>query len=157
MEHLKQYILTVVAAAVVCGLVLGLTGKRGTMGAVTKLLCGLFLSVTVISPFLGSELLDFSSYEDFWRTEADYHASYGVQTAAQSTREIIKDDCEAYILDKAISLGADIQVQITLSPDDPPVPQEITVTGSASPYARQALKRIIKEDMGISEENQQWI
>ena len=156
MEDIKQYILTIVSASVICGLILSLTGKKGTVGAVTKLLCGLFLSVTVISPFLGSNLLDFSSYESIWQAEADYHASLGVDSADKRAREIIKDNCEAYILDKAVSLGADIQVQITLSRENPPVPQGITVTGSASPYARQAIKKLIEADIGISEENQLW-
>lgn len=156
MEHLRQYILAVVAAAILCGLVLTLTGKKSAIGAVAKLLCGLFLSLTLIAPLSGADLLDFASYENFWDYEAEFHAASGRERASDEIKSIITEQCQAYILDKAASLGADIQVKIQLSQDDPPVPWEILVTGNISPYGKSVLKKAIANELGIPEERQIW-
>lgn len=156
MENLKQYILAVVAASVLCGLILTLTGKKSTTGPVIKLLCGIFLSLTLIVPLSGPDLLDFTSYENFWSNEAEHYASFGQESASVEVGSIITEQCQAYILDKAASLGADIQVQIKLSQDEPPTPWEIHVTGSISPYAKGILKKTIIDELGIPEERQIW-
>lgn len=157
MEHLRQYILAVVAAAILCGLVLTLTGKKSTTGTLAKLLCGLFLSLTLIAPLSGPDLLDFSSYENFWKNEAEFHAASGQESASDEVKSIITERCQAYILDKAASHGADIQVKIQLSKEDPPVPWEILVTGNISPYGKSVLKKAIVNELGIPEERQTWI
>lgn len=156
MEHIRAYILAVVAAAILCGLVLTLVGKKSTTGAVIKLLCGLFLSLTLIVPLSGPGLLDFSSYESFWENEAQYYASAGQESALDQIETIITEQCQAYILDKAASLGANIQVVIRLSEEDTPVPWEVTVTGNISPYGKSVLKKWIADELGIPEERQIW-
>ena len=49
MEALRQYVISVVAAAMLCGIVVRLfpNGSGKQMG---KLICGLFLAYTVLSP-----------------------------------------------------------------------------------------------------------
>ena len=79
------------------------------------------------------------------------------RAAAQEQAKIIKEQSQAYILDKAVSLGADISVAVTVSETTPPTPIEITVKGAVSPYVKTVLKDYLKEQFGIPEEAQKWI
>ena len=43
MESIRDYLLSVTAAALICGIISSLTGKSSNIPKVLKLLCGLFL------------------------------------------------------------------------------------------------------------------
>ena len=58
-------------------------------------------------------------------------------------------------MDKAHSLGADIQVEVMLSNEQYPVPKQVRLKGDVAPYARTQLIKFL-EELGISEENQIW-
>jgi hypothetical protein len=60
-------------------------------------------------------------------------------------------------MDKARSYGAEIQVEITLSQEDPPVPKGCTITGEISPFVKQQLQKVLTNELMIPEENQRWI
>ena len=61
MEALRQYVISVVAAAMLCGIVVWLF-PIGSGKQVGKLICGLFLAYTVLSPI---SRVDFSNLPDF--------------------------------------------------------------------------------------------
>ena len=61
MEALRQYVISVVAAAMLCGIVVRLF-PNGSGRQVGKLICGLFLAYTVLSPI---SRVDFSKLPDF--------------------------------------------------------------------------------------------
>ena len=68
----------------------------------------------------------------------------------------IKSRTQAYILDKAMALELQLQVEVVLSEDEIPVPEEVRLAGKASPYAKARLQQIIKEDLGIDKEHLIW-
>ena len=70
--------------------------------------------------------------------------------------QFIKERTQSYILDKAQSLNAVLDVEVTLSDDEIPVPVKVCITGKVSPYARGRLENLIIEDLGIEKENQIW-
>ena len=78
----------------------------------------------------------------------------GEDYVALRRREGICERLEAYILDKAAALGADVSVRFTL--DDQDLPRTVTLTGSCTPAQKQALARVLAEDLGIPEERQIW-
>ena len=103
MEALRQYVISVVAAAMLCGIVVRLfpNGSGKQMG---KLICGLFLAYTVLSPI---SRVDFSKLPDFslrYMDDAEDAAAMGENLARDSMADIIKEETEAYILDKAADL-----------------------------------------------------
>ena len=153
MEALRQYVLSVVTAALVCGIATELF-PNGRGKQVIKLLGGLFLAYAVLSPVSRgdfSEILDFPySYEE----EAAAAAGVGENLARESMADIIKAETEAYILDKAADLRAEVTVEVTVNEEN--VPSKVTITGEASPYARRQLQDAIESDLGIPKENQQW-
>ena len=156
MDSVTKYLLSVAAAAIISGILSSLIGKSSAVGSLIKLLCGLFLAVTVIAPLAQIRLDDFTNYLDGLSLEANAYTGEGKDIAAKETTAIIKSNLEAYILDKAESLGLDITVSVTLNNEYPYLPQSVTVTGNTSPYARQCLSTYIENDLAIPEDRQTW-
>lgn len=156
MEGVREYLLSVTAAAMLCGIVSGLTGEKSSLAGLTKLISGLFLCFTVIAPFADIRISELADYASDILADGEQAAQDGEEYSAQALRQIICDETRAYIMDKARTYGVEIEVQVELSRNDPPVPEGCTITGSISPYVRQQLKKILVNDLDIPEENQTW-
>lgn len=157
MDDIRQYLLSVVSAAVISALAINVIGKKGIYASVVKLLAGLFLSITVISPWAKLQIGDLSSYLDNLELDAADVIAKGEYMAADAAGTIIKDQLEAYILDKASAIGIQVKVEVVLTDTDPPVPCSVTISGAASPYAKQRLQQMIADELGIPKENQSWM
>ena len=75
----------------------------------------------------------------------------------EAIAKVIKDQIESYILAKAADLGAEISVVLLFEENNWYQPERVTISGSASPFARNQLKSYIATDLGIPEESQIWI
>lgn len=156
MTMLREYLIGVVAAALICCLVKALAGEKGTAAAVIKMLCGVYLCVSVAAPLGQFRISDLSDIAKDYQQSGQEAASYGEKLSAEAMAGIIKAETEAYILDKATSLDADIRVEVILSDISPYEPCAVTVTGKVSPYARTVLSGILETDLGIGKESQKW-
>lgn len=156
MGWVKQYILSVVAAAIICAIIKTLADGKSTPSYIIKLLAGLFLALTVVAPVAKLELVDITDYIQNFQASADAAVQSGVTYSAAELSAIIKSSAQAYILDKAQSLGAEIVAEVYLNDDLPPVPCAVTLKGQVSPYVKQRLTQCIADDLGIAEENQKW-
>lgn len=87
--------------------------------------------------------------------DAEDAAAMGENLARDSMADIIKEETEAYILDKAADLHANLRVEVAVGEDN--LPAAVTIFGEASPYARRQIQAMIANDLGISKENQKWI
>lgn len=152
----KEYIFTVLTAAVICGCITFFFGKKKTYGKLISMLCGLFMVITVISPWTNMDFSNVFSFADSINTDGTNIARSGQENAYNALSAIIIDACEAYILEEAKNLGADIQITVTLSEDEYPVPQKIAIEGNVSPYAKAKLTTMIEGDVGIPKERQIW-
>ena len=150
MNGLTQYILTVVAAAMLVGILQSLAGQ-GTMGTLTKLLGGVFLALTMLSPVLKLERPDPAEWFADLALYGESMAAEGTALAADAKEDIIRFQVEAYILDKA---DADLAVSVEL--DGEGVPCGVTLTGDISPRTKAQLSRMLEDDLGLGEEVQQW-
>lgn len=149
--------LGIIAAALVCALVTRLVKDKGPAGASVKLITGLFMVFTVVSPLTGLSLSGIDIWTGEFTDTAALIASEGERYSAEAVAAVIKTRTEAYILDKALALELQLQVEVVLSEDDIPVPAMVRISGKASPYARAMLQQIIEEDLQIDKENQIWI
>lgn len=156
MEDIRQYILTVVAASVFCAIVQTLFPEKNTGGTLIRLVCGIFLCFVVVSPVSTIDLGELPEVFDEMNADGKEAAATGENMAEESVRTRIKQQTEAYILDKATALGADITVEVTLDGGSLPVPASIRVFGSVSPDARRELETILEQELGIDKENQLW-
>ncbi len=156
MESVREYLVGVTCAALLCGILCSLSDEKQTGGAVVRLLCGVFLCLTLVSPLSRVRLreLDISRWD--LTGEAREAADLGTEYARQAEAAIIKSRTEAYILDKARQYDLDLTVEVRLSPEDPQVPEWAVLTGSISPYAKRQLQHMMESDLGIPKENQQW-
>lgn len=156
MGGLHQYLLSIVAASIVSALAIQIVGNKGTYSALIKLLVGIFLSITVISPIAKVRISDIPSHMEEFQAEADIAVSDGTAWANSELTTIIKQRSETYILDKATSIGAELAVDITLSDTEIPTPVAVDIQGKIGPYAKQRLQQIISDNLGIAKENQRW-
>lgn len=157
MDSIRQYLLTITAAAIFCGVIIAIIGKKGANAAILKLLTGLFMAVTVVSPWTKFDFSNLQNFTDSISADAQSVVGQGEELAQNQMGQIITQQTQAYILDKAVALGLDLVVQVELNGDNPPVPSAVTITGAASPYARSVLCQYIESNLAIPEENQLWI
>lgn len=155
METLREYVLSVATAGILCGILKSILGEKGAAGGAVKLICGLFLAFTVIRPIANVHLSDFALFTSSVSQDAQEAVSRGESLARESRMDIIKAETEAYILDKAKALNVIIQAEVTVS--DEGIPEGARITGQWSPYARVQLAQVLAEELGIAKENQTWI
>ncbi len=154
MGGLGQYMISVAAAAVICGVVSKLT--EGSWKEMLRLLCGLVLTVTVLRPLAGANPEEWLELPFSYSNSARAIAQSGENMAREAMADIIKSEAEAYILDKAAALNADITVEVIVADEGEPVPAAVRIRGQASPYARRRLESIVQTELGIGKEDQQW-
>lgn len=157
MEAIGQYIVSVAAAAILCGILKAILPGKGAASAVLGLICGLFLAFTTIRPLAQVELGDLPVLSNAYWEDAGEVSAEGEKIATAAMEDIIKTQTEAYILDKARSFGAELTVELTLSGGSIPTPSAVRLEGNISPYAKTCLERVLEDELGISKEDQLWI
>lgn len=157
MGGLGGYILSVGAAALITGILNGMTDPRSTSGVLTKMACGLFLMIVMIKPVVGLELEDLADLAEPYAEASAASVDYGEELAGEALRERIRQQTQAYILDKAGSYGAELEVSVTVADGQMPVPESVMLKGDISPYAKTMLQEMMISDLGIPKERQKWI
>ena len=120
-------------------------------------LCGVFLTITAIRPLLSFQISDISNVSWPYHTEAEKITTDALQEAEEARDTIIIDQLQAYIMDKAASLGAQIDVEILLTEENNSLPCGVILKGNISPYGKKRLAEILESDLGIKREAQQWM
>lgn len=156
-SNIGQYILSVITASFVSSIILRISGKNGKTASVMKMLCGVFLICTVISPWLEIHIDDLNYLFKDSAYDVETAVAAGQDTAQEEMREIIKQKVEAYISTKASQLKADVRAEVIMSKEDPMLPEGARLTGPVSPHARRSLTQYIADELGIPEEKQIWI
>ena len=156
MDEIKQYLLSVTAMALLCGIATTLVSNKNSVGTLLKFLCGLIMTITLIMPITNIDLRNSFRIFDDLTVDANGYVSDGTTFAFSQKSEIINQHAEAYILDKATSMNVTLDVEVLLCDTDPPVPKSVSLSGNISPYCKMQLSQIICEDLGIPEEQQIW-
>lgn len=156
MEDMKQYILTIVSVAVLSSVLLKLLNDKSSAYKLIKLMCGIIMVLTIVSPWTKVTIDDYLEGFEWVKRDAAAVQEEGEILVQQQLKESITERTEAYILDKAALLGADISVSITCTTSDVPVPISVELSGNASPYAKSRLRQILISDVGIPEDKQIW-
>lgn len=150
-----QYIISVVAAALLCGLLTGFMKDCGVK-KLLKLLCGIFLTFTVIHPIAEFSIPELPDLGNIYE-EAEEAVEEGKRFTEDSITDIITAQSEAYILDKAKVMEVFLTVEVaTSSVDGFPVPESVVLEGEISPEKKRLLSQIITDELGIPKENQVW-
>lgn len=152
-----QYVLSVVAVSILCGLIQVLAGKEGVHSGVVKMMTGVVLTVAVFSPVTKVEFTNLEDYIDTMESMRDTAVWDGELRADDSLRDIITEKTRTYIMDRAAELGATLQVEVSLNSEELPTPDTVTISGEISPYVKQQLTQIIQKELGIPKERQEWM
>ena len=156
MEWIKEYLLSIIAAGVICGISSSLIPKNTSSAVIIKMLGGIFLAITLIAPLAKIRLDDFGVYWDHITADAEALVQDGSTATKDELASVIKQELESYILDKADELGLSLQVTIVMDQEDPPMPQKVKISGAISPYQQKRLSEWIAKELGVTEAQQVW-
>ena len=154
MKMLPEIILKIVAVFLICGALSQFSGNTGKK--ILRLSGGVIVTVLLLQAFLRMEPDVFLN-----QMLPDLHAAQeavdaGVKMAEDSKSDIIKEACEAYILDKAEVLGLSLSVEVVLEEKDLQAPAEVYLMGTWNQVQRQQLSVLIAQELGIPEVAQHW-
>ena len=155
MGKLGEYIVCVCCAALLCGIVNAMMPK-GTTREILKLVGGLFLAFTVISPIRDVEFPDLSRMTTTLQEEVSQAVARGEEMARQAAADSIKKELEAYILDKAQSLRLQIRVQLKLE-EETLHPASVSIIANVSPSAKEEMEYWLCRELGLTKEDITWI
>lgn len=156
MEVVGEYIIRIFIASAVCSVLPSFLSETSSKGII-KIICGIFMTVTIISPILNIDFNYIANHlEQFDIYGSVAAAEQGVQDANLAQERLINERVTAYILDKAESLQMSIDVDLIMSDEPPLIPYSILIHGDYSPYSRKVLTAYLSEEIGIPEERQQW-
>ena len=156
MENIRQYIFSLVCMAILCGIVPEFFESNSTRKKLLKFVTGLIMMIVVITPLIRKEKPEFQWQMGEFRNEVQHALSAGQEQADGMLRQIISQQTQAYILDKATSMGAELSAEVMLSDDEMPTPESVVLTGTASPYLRTQVTNMIVTDLAVSEDKIQW-
>lgn len=153
MAALGTYIVSVSAGAILCGIILAVVPEGGCRNTI-RLLCGVFLTLTALSPVKELQLPDWEGYMTAYLQEGEQLAELGQDRASNTLEELIKQQTQSYILDKASRLGFSPDVTVALEEG---IPKTAIIQGDYNDQQKSAMERILTEELGIAKECQQWI
>lgn len=154
MEHVRSYLIGMICAAMAVA-ILSAVLKDGAVKRAVMLVGGLVLLMAVLTPIVKADLDKFGQYLSQVELQTDALTSGITVDNKELMAEIIRDKTEAYILDKAASLDAEIEVQVTVATDaDYPYPDGATITGILNAGQKNSLQAYLRDSLAIPEERQ---
>lgn len=156
MEEIRTYILSVTAAALLCAIAGAVLGNKGTIAGILKLISGVVMACVVIQPLGEKITLNMKDYIHMLEVQASYAAQTGLDASKEELEERITQQTRTYILDKAAELDVELCVEVLLDDSNIPVPVGVILYGDASPYAKNTLQDMIRDELGIPMEAQVW-
>lgn len=147
---MSDYLMRLVCAAIVCAVIRAAAGEGQGL---RKLICGLYLALTVLSVPFDPELPQLDP--DHIAREAEAAVREGTQQADSIRQTIIIEAYEAYIWNKAAGADPDLGIRVELAEDH--TLETVTLTGRAAPLDQERLTGELARELGIGEEDITWI
>ena len=153
MEAVRAWLTSLVLVSLLLSVAQSLI-PEGTLRRAASFTGGLILLFALLRPVLGADLehleLDFDRYQAAVEERQEELAD----TQTEAMASIIAEQTEAYILDKAGELGAEVTVRVETRTggDGVPVPWSAELTGARS----EALASALETELGIPAERQVW-
>ncbi len=154
MGSLKDYLIAVCCAAVLCAILKQIVGHGKVSGGMLHFLSGLFVVICIISPWKDFTLQDLEKYNPFQTNEVNVYVESGKQITQNQINEIIIEKTEAYILEKAKTMNVQVGVRVELSAEG--IPECSQITGKLSNSEKDELSAFLLNEIGIQREMQLW-
>ena len=153
-DWIREWIFSLTGTALVCAAAQRLT-PEGRVKSVLRLVCAVAMAAALFSPLLDHALDAYPLELARYRAQADALAEEGTALRRELDRGIIEREMEAYILDKADALGAEIggaAVALRWSTEGVWLPESAQLTGRF----HAGLSRAIEAELGIPRGAQVW-
>jgi len=157
-ELIRIWVLGLTGAAFLAAIAMTLTPK-GRPRSVVGLVAGLVTVVALIAPILEFDYAAFAQNVSGFEVSLEARTEEWELQQERLTSLIIRERSEAYILDKAESLGLvglDIEVATARSPDGWHYPYRVWVSGTYTSSQQRALSEFLAGTFGIPAERQYW-
>ncbi|MEG0777491.1 MAG: stage III sporulation protein AF [Oscillospiraceae bacterium] len=157
-ELFGEWIRAIAGAALIASVAISLTPSGKTKN-VLRLICGVVLIIAMISPVIKPNMPAISMDMAKYRQNADELLKKAEESTNNLSRSIIEQESEAYILDKAQSMGIAINsVCVTAKWGDEGYwyPNEIEIVSNISPGEKNRLSNSIEAELGVSKDRQYW-
>ena len=156
MEVVRGYLLRLTAGAFLSAGLLALIPK-GTSKKAAAVLCGLVMLLLALTPLaqLDYDVLS----EAISRLELEKEeARTGIEIRNQElVARIISGRVQAYILDKAASLGLTVTVELEMETRAAtPYPKAVMIHGETTPAQKQQLQQYLEQTFAIPVQRQVW-
>lgn len=153
MLSLRQNAYTLILAALICGVLLSIV-HNCRQEALIRLVCGMFLMTLLISSWTNMTWRqDISVFQDAQQNSQTY-VKEGAEIARQKQVQIISEQLEAYIIEKAMEMNAEIIPVVTIGEDL--LPDYVQIKGKIEPDIKETLSEVMEHDLNISKERQLW-
>ena len=151
MEHVRQWLTSIVTVSLLLSVIQSLV-PQGSLRRVSSFLGGLVLLAILLAPLLG---LDFAGLEvPDWQKETEEVRRKLEAEEESALAAGMAGQTEAYISDKAASLGltAEVRVETVAGADGVPVPWRVEVEGGYT----EELAQWMETEVDIPRERQVW-
>ena len=155
-ELLRQWIMGLCAASIITACAQTIT-PSGAVKKVLRLVCGLVLTLVLVSPLGKPDLESYALSLAAYRERVAALTEELSETEKRLDRVYIEEGCAAYILDEAHALGLEGRVEVRAKwRDDCWVPWEVRLHMNRSEEQRRRLSACITGELGIAEERHYW-
>lgn len=151
---IRSWLSGLIGAAIFCALASELTPK-GSVRRVQSALCGIVMVSALLMPLLRIDFADYALNLAQSREETEAVTQRADEVSRELNRRSIETELEAYILDKAQTLGAQVQnvsVSVRWSTEGVWYPVSAELNGEY----HAGLANLIEGELGISKADQSW-
>lgn len=152
MTFFQNYLLSLTAASLLTGLCQSVM-PPGTVKRVSAFTCSLLLFVVMARPLLQ---MDYALLLSRWESASAalaVHDETLEQTSYSLTQQLIVEQLEAYIQDKAEEKGIRCEAAVFCREENGlPVPDSVEVHGAVKETERETLMKLMEEELGIERE-----
>ncbi len=150
MEGVRNWLLTVIAASVLCALAEGLMPVGAVKGA-GRFTCAMVLLCAILSPVAGLDLERGRGWLEGYLERLEEERTVLRQQVDAGTKVIIEEKYAAYIVDKAAEKGITCTVRVKCEAGEAGIyiPDWVEVGGVLEQRERERLAELIEEDLGV--------
>lgn len=146
------------ALSILCGVAVSITPEGGAK-RVIGILSSAILIIAIITPLKDFDFENYALELARYREQEAELTAKGEEINERLNRLVIEQECQAYIMDKAIEIGFEVkEAKVTLqwSTEGVWVPFSAEISGEATPEERLRLGESIKAGLGIPPERVVW-
>lgn len=155
---MSSWIYSIICTAIFCSIMLALI-PEGRVKSAARVVASIALLASVILPLKNMDFKVYSETLSQYRAEAEDITGKAQSIGDELNRKCIEERCSAYILDKAESLGAEInsvKVSLEWSEQGFWYPTGVQIESACEEDKKLKLMNYIESELGIENQAQQW-